>query len=159
MEPDSALIGVAEIAVAIAGFAGIAAALRHGAAHTWPRADRDRMVDLVTHSGIALFAALTPLVFGYQGGLDARLWAVSSFIWASCAAVGIALSMLRASRRRAMRSPITLIVPLLFLLVLLLQVYNVTTLREFWPYLTGLVANLAFAFFQFMALAIPRAAD
>jgi len=158
MEPDSALIGVSEIAVAIAGFSGIAAALRHGAAHTWPRADRDRFVDLLTHSGIALFASLIPLVFGYRGGIDATLWAISSFTWATCCAIGIGLSMWRARRGgRTPKGPGPLLVPGLFLLVLLLQVYNVVVIREFWPYLAGLVSNLAFAFAQFMALAIPRA--
>jgi hypothetical protein len=157
MEPDSALIGVSEIAVAIAGFSGIAAALRHGAAHTWPRADRDRFVDLLTHSGIALFASLIPLVFGYRGGIDATLWAISSFTWATCGAIGIGLSMWRAQRGGRAPSRQALVVLGLFLLVLLLQVYNVVVIREFWPYLAGLVSNLAFAFAQFMALAIPRA--
>jgi hypothetical protein len=156
MEPDSALIGVAEIAVAIAGFSGIAAALRHGAAHTWPRADRDRFVDLLTHSGIALFASLIPLVFGYRGGLDPDLWATSSFFWASCGAIGIGMSMRRSrGRGRALQAPANLVVTGMFFGVLLLQVYNVAVLRAFWPYLAGLIMNLSFAFMQFMALAIP----
>ncbi len=69
MEEDAALIAVAEIAVAIAGFSGIAAALRHRASDTWPVDDRDRFADLVTHSGIALFASLVPLTFAYRSGL------------------------------------------------------------------------------------------
>ncbi len=158
MEPDSTLIGVAEIAVALAGFSGIAAAVRHGTAKTWPRSDRDRFVDLVMHSGIALFASLLPLIFAHRGGIDAELWAVSSSTWAICAAIGIGLSMARSRSRGTLTSVPNLAVPFLFLLVLILQVYNVISLQEFWPYLTGLCANLAFAFAQFMALAMPHTA-
>jgi hypothetical protein len=160
MEPDAALIAVAEIAVAIAGFSGIAAALRHGAAHTWPRADRDKFVDLLTHSGIALFASLTPLVFAYRNGFDEGLWAISSFNWAICGAIGIGLSIVRSwGGSREPRGLVPRLTLLAFFLVFLLQVYNVVALREFWPYFAGLVANLAFAFVQFMSLAIPRAED
>ena len=157
MEPDSTLIGVAEIAVALAGFSGIAAAVRHGTAPTWPRVDRDRMVDLVTHSGIALFASLLPLIFGHRGGIDAELWAISSCAWAVCAAIGIGLGLNRSRRRGTLGSTPNRVIPFLFLLVLILQIYNAGVLQAFWPYLTALCANLAFAFVQFMALAMPHA--
>jgi len=158
VEETAALMVVAEIAVALAGFSGVAAALRHGASETWPDDDRDRFVDLVVHSGIALFASLVPLMFAHRAGVNSELWSSSSFIWAGCASVGIALAARRTllhqnQRGRGVRSVLTAIA---FLGTLVLQLYNGFVLQEFWPYLGGLIMNLGFAFIQFMALAIPR---
>ncbi len=159
MEEDAALIAVAEIAVAIAGFSGIAAALRHRASDTWPVDDRDRFADLVTHSGIALFASLVPLTFAYRSGIGPDLWWISSCSWAGFAAIGITRTIMRnRARGRSQKSFTRVLVPVAFAGVLALQIYNCLFLREFWPYLAGLVANLGFAFTQFMALAIPRSA-
>jgi len=157
MEEDGALIAVAEIAVAIAGFSGIAAALRHGTSRTWPVEDRDRFVDLVAHSGIALFASLVPLMFAYKSGISPDLWSISSFLWAGFATVGITLTMMRARvHGRSPKGFRGVLIPLIFTGILALQLYNGFLLQEFWPYLGGLVTNLGFAFTQFMALAIPR---
>jgi hypothetical protein len=156
VEETAALMVVAEIAVALAGFSGVAAALRHGASETWPDDDRDRFVDLVVHSGIALFASLVPLMFAHQGGVNSELWSSSSFIWAGCASVGIALSVRRMRLHKKGRDVRTVLTAIAFLGTLVLQLYNGFVLQEFWPYLGGLIMNLGFAFIQFMALAIPR---
>lgn len=160
MDEGDALIGVAEIAVAIAGFSGIAAAIRHRGAERWPLRDRDRFVDLVAHSGIALFASLLPLVFAHRFGPGPDLWSTSSLLWAAFASVGIGLGLAR-NRTRARRrwgGAWGVAVTLVFAALVVLQVYNGIRLREFWPYLAGLVANLGFAFVQFMWLAVPRPA-
>lgn len=160
MEQESALIAVAEIAVAIAGFSGIAAALRHGNATSWPARDRDQFIQLVSHSGIALFASLTPLIFAHRDGLGPELWTTSSFSWAAFGIAGIGLSLKRASWRDNGRFRVESLITLtLFGCVVLFQLYNGWVLKLFWPYLLGLVVNLAFAFTQFMALAIPKPAD
>lgn len=157
MEEDGALIAVAEVAVAIAGFSGIAAALRHGTADAWPIADRNRLIDLLAHSGIALFASLIPLVSAHRTALGPDLWSRSSLIWAVCATLGMSLSLLR-DRGRSLRDLPRVLTLLVFAAVTLLQLHNWLSLGEFWPYLAALVANLGFAFIQFMTLAIPKSA-
>lgn len=160
MEQESALIVVAEIAVAIAGFSGIAAALRHGNAPNWPAGDRERFIQLVSQSGIALFASLTPLIFAHKDGLGPELWSGSSFYWAGFGSIGIGLSLARGTSGGDLRQRVESVVILsLFACMVLFQLYNGLVLKSFWPYLTGLVINLAFAFYQFMALAIPKPAD
>ncbi len=53
MDEASALVGIAEIAVAIAGFSGVAPALGHRSDDQfWSPGQRARFVDLITHSGI-----------------------------------------------------------------------------------------------------------
>ena len=91
MDEASALIGIAEIAVAIAGFSGVATALGHRSdGQFWSHGQRARFIDLITHSGIALFASLIPLVLTFRHGISAEFWVRSSLFWAFFACIGIA---------------------------------------------------------------------
>jgi hypothetical protein len=162
MQEDSALIVVAEIAAALAGFSGVATALgERGHAHAWTRRERAQFVDLLTHSGIALFASLVPLIFLYRVGEGPKsgVWLDSSLIWAFFASLGVTSGLVRQTRSRAstrFEALIGISVLISFAGLLGLQIANAIWIRAFWPYLGALVGNLAFAFIQFMRLVIPR---
>jgi len=161
MDEASALIAVAEIAVAIAGFSGVAMALGpRSDAEFWSPSQRARFIDLITHSGIGLFASLLPLIMLHGFGEGTEIWTESSLIWAFCGCIGIASGILR--RRKlppvvGIERWIPLIVQTCFAALVLLQVYNALTAGAFWPYLAALVGNLGFAFVQFMRMVVPRA--
>lgn len=73
MGEEAALIVIAEISVALAGFSCIAAAFGRRREGTWSRSERMRLANLLNHSGIALFASLLPLIFGQQEGFTPDL--------------------------------------------------------------------------------------
>jgi hypothetical protein len=160
MDEEAALTAVAEIAVAVAGFSGVAMALgsrTHD--QSWSVGQRVLFVDLIMHSGIGLFASLIPIVMMHRLGSSPRIWVVASLIWAICACFGVGSGFLRG--RKLPKPPgleayVGPVVLTSFFALIVLQAYNVVVIRAFWPYLAALVGNLFFAFVQFMRLVVPR---
>ena len=171
MDESNALVLVAEVAVAIAGFSSIATALGARGSRALPgklgdaaevargHLRRDRFVYMLSQSGTALFASLVTLVFFYrlleQEKELSGLWAGASLIWAVSATVGTARGYVRGRAARSestldARVGLSIIVTCAFMIGL--QIYNIVWAQAFWPYLGGLVWNLAFAFIQFMRI-------
>lgn len=165
MNEAEALMLVAEVAVAVAGFSGIATAIdRRQGTEVWSEARRVRFSYMLTHSGIALFASLITLVFLYRAGGETgdtgRVWLGASLYWAVFACVGTGFGYWRGRSLPTLPGIEAFIAPsviVVFSLLIALQLYNVVFVREFWPYLAGLVGNLAFAFVQFMRIVLLRA--
>ena len=57
MTEESSLIVIAEVAAALAGFSGVAATFGRRQERPWSDEERERLANLLNHSGIALFAA------------------------------------------------------------------------------------------------------
>ena len=150
MDEASALVGIAEIAVAIAGFPGVATALGHRSdGQFWSPGQRARFVDLITHSGIALFASLIPLVLSFRSSVDGEFWVRSSLVWAFFGCIGTGIGVLRTLRQAApvgIEKYVVQFVLVSFAGLVVLQLYNGLVTQAFWPYLGGLVGNLGFAF-------------
>jgi len=159
MDEASALIAVAEIAVAIAGFSGVATAFgQRDDATFWTEGQRSRFFDMLVHSGIALFASLIPLVLMHRSGFGVG-WAISSISWAFFACIGIAFGFARGRRLPVPTGIERFVTPIVlgcFAGLVCLQVYNVLLPQTFWPYFAALVGNLGFAFIQFMRMIVPR---
>jgi hypothetical protein len=84
MQPSDALGLAAQIAVALAGFAGVVVAFRSGLVHEWKAIDKMRLRFLLNNS-------ITPLILCLLA-----LWLVSVdphqvWIWRACSALAIAL--------------------------------------------------------------------
>ena len=160
MDEASALIGIAEIAVAIAGFSGVATALGHRSdAQFWSPGQRSRFIDLILHCAIALFASLIPLVLSFRFGVDGEFWVRSSLIWAFFGCCGIGSALMRGRRLpgpRGIEKYVVRFVLLSFVGLVVLQLYNVLVAQAFWPFLAALVGNLGFAFIQFTRMIVPR---
>ena len=159
MEPSTALSASAQIAVAIAGFAGVVAVFRSGSVHDWGLVERFWLRLLLSNS-------ILPLAFSMIGLLSLAFTPVSPAIWRWCSAlatlfllpyatmilrtlIGFAPGQLEAAGGSKLTS-----YALFALLVIacLLQVYNLVTLAAFWPFFGVIVAMLLGAMYQFVRL-------
>jgi hypothetical protein len=156
MEGADALGLIAEIGIAIAGFAGVIAALRAPGGRIGAYAAM-RIGGLLGQSATLVLAALLPFVLHSAGLTSSTVWALSSSAMAIFILLIILVS-LRIFRRVAPaevedRSPgVRLIGPTMIAFMLaigLLQVANVMFIRQLWPMVTGLLGIMAVSLFMF----------
>jgi len=164
MEPTTALSVSAQIAVAIAGFAGVVAAFRNDSVHDWGQVEKFWLRLLLVNS-------ILPLAFSMVGLFLLSVTYDSPAIWRWCSGfatlflfpfaimilttvVGFAPGQLEAAggTRFTSYALITILTA-----VCLLQLYNLATLGAFWPFFGAIVALLLGAMYQFVRLVIsPR---
>lgn len=159
MDPNAALSTSAQIAVAIAGFAGVVVAVRDESVHSWGRIEQFWLRLLLVNS-------ILPLAFSMVGLLIISIKPVQPATWRWCSGfaalllVPYATMILRSLLRFAPgqlkaagggRFPSYALFTLLTA-VCLLQLYNATTLAAFWPYFVAIVAMLLGAMYQFVRL-------
>jgi hypothetical protein len=165
MEPGEALGIAAQIAVALAGFAGVVVVFRREAVHEWPSIDKLRLRLLLANS-------ILPLSLSMLGLLLLTIEPIPPGIWRWCSGIAFVLSLLfvttsakifgRLDVRHAKRERLTAILFYVFgavgTLVIVLQLYNTALLGAFWPFFTGIVFQLIAAVFQFarMILLLPE---
>lgn len=161
MEPSAALSTSAQIAVAIAGFAGVVAAFRNESMHDWGRIEKFWLRLLLVNS-------ILPLSFSMVGLLLLAVTPESPAIWQWCSGfaalvllpytvmiirnvVGFAPGQLEAAggTRFTSYTLCTLLVA-----VCLLQLLNVAALAVFWPFFGASVALLLGAMYQFVRLVL-----
>jgi len=165
MEPGEALGIAAQIAVALAGFAGVVVVFRREAVHEWSPADKLRLRLLLTNS-------ILPLSLSMMGLLLLTIKPMPPGIWRWCSAIAFVVSisfattMMKTFRslnvREVQRDRATRFVFYLFGAVgtatIVLQLYNTALLGVFWPFFTGIVYQLLTGVFQFarMILLLPE---
>ena len=153
MEGSDILQTLAEVAIALAGFTGIVAALRS-------RTDESLTGYVLVRFRILLFASLAAVTFALLPFLCHYLGASPSATWSTCSAavaafmVPIAIHDTRAFRTYSDVMPELdrRLAPLLALVGLALwtsQVANVFILHAFGPYLVAPMWFLGFSAFQF----------
>ncbi len=159
MDPNAALSTSAQIAVAIAGFAGVVVAVRNESVHNWGRVEKFWLRLLLVNS-------ILPLTFSMVGLLFLAIKPVSPATWRWCSgfaalflfpyATMIFINLLRfaSGQLKAAGGGRFTSYALFALLtaVCLLQLYNVTTLAAFWPYFGAIVSMLLGAMYQFVRL-------
>jgi hypothetical protein len=167
MEPSTSLIASAQIAVAIAGFAGVVAMFRSESVHTWGDVERFWLRLLLLNSILPLSFSLVGLFFIIVG-FD------PSTTWRSCS--GFAALLLLPYAFMIFRNLVRftpeqlkaagggkLISYMLFSLltvVSLLQLWNVAALSAFWPFFCAIVVLLMGAMYQFVRLVLaPKHPD
>jgi hypothetical protein len=143
MEPNEALGIAAQVAVTLAGFAGIVVIFLPESVHQWSRVDRFRLRLLLT---------LKP---------------APDSIWQWCSAfaavfqVPFAIACFRTPRRFSPDEfkgmPKIFFYPLFVIgsATLLLQFYNIAVLNRFWPFFAGIFVHLMAAMLQFVRLVLP----
>jgi len=156
MEPGEALSTAAQIAVALAGFAGVVVVFRRESVHDWTPIDKFRLRLLLINS-------ILPLALCVIGFLLLTITPVPTAIWRWCSALALVVlfpfvmttakrwrsldpELLR--RERAAGSPFHLFA-ILGIGVILLQLCNIAILNVFWPFFTGIVVQLLAAMVQF----------
>ena len=163
MEPGEALGIAAQIAVTLAGFAGVVVVFRRESIHEWSPADKLRLRLLLTNS-------ILPLVFCMTGILLLTIRPLPTGIWRWCSGFALVVSVLfaipmtkmfrRLDLRQIQTGRVTRLVFYLFgtlgIAANLLQLYNAAVLGAFWPFFCGIVVQLLTGTFQFARMILLR---
>jgi hypothetical protein len=160
MEPGEALSTAAQIAVALAGFAGVVVVFRRESVHDWSPIDKLRLRLLLMNS-------VLPLALCMLGLLSLTIKPPPVDIWKWCSGFAFVVFVLFAAtsmtifRRLDLRqlqsygratNVVLYLFGILGAAVMLLQLYNVIILGVFWLFFAGIVFQLTAAMFQFMRI-------
>lgn len=168
MEPGEALSTAAQIAVTLAGFAGVVVAFRSGPLHDWPAIDKYRLWLLLGNALAPLFACLF-------GMLLLTIKPTPLSIWHWCSGFWLLLIVpfgFLIRRRQSDLGPTAIkdmgayryllyTFAILGTAVGLLQVYNALILGVFWGFYAAIVFQLAIGTLQFarMILLPPHTSE
>jgi len=161
MDPSTALGTSAQIAVAIAGFAGVVAAFRNESVHNLAGIEKFWLRLLLINS-------ILPLAFSVVGLLFLAVTPEPPSTWRWCS--GIAAAFLLPYAAMIIRNLVefapgqleaaggarftSYVLFALLVTVCLLQLYNIATLAAFWPFFCAIVALLLGAMYQFVRLVL-----
>ena len=156
MEPGEALSTTAQIAVALAGFAGVVVVFRRESVHEWSSADKLRLRLLLANSILPLGLCMIGLLLLTIKPMPPGIWRWCSgfaFVVSLLFAITMTKTFRRLDLRQIQRERATRFVFYLFgifgIAANLLQLYNTAFLGAFWPFFTGIVFQLVTAVFQF----------
>jgi hypothetical protein len=163
MEPNEALGIVAQVAVALAGFAGVVVVFRPQSLHQWSAVDRFRLRLLLHNSVCPLASALFGMFLLIIK--PAPLW-----IWRECSLFGLlfqlpgAIVLFKGSRRLSpdhFKGPSRLLfysVGVVGTAAQVFQLINIAVLNVFWPFFLSILVHLIAAMLQFtrMVLLLPE---
>ena len=168
MEPGEALATAAQIAVALAGFAGVVVAFRSSSLHEWSLLDKYRL-------WLLLGSALVPFFSCLFGMLLLTIKATPFPIWRYCSGFSLLLICIFGflSRRRQSELGPTVIknmgayrylfymVGILGTAVVLSQFYNALVSGVFWLFYAAVIFPLAIGTLQFalMILLPPHTSE
>jgi hypothetical protein len=156
VEPREALSAAAQIAVALAGFAGVVVAFRSSSLHEWSPLDKHRLWLLMSSALIPLFSCLFGMLL-----LTIEPMPISIWRWCSGCSFLFAVAFVFLSRRRQPKvGPIPIkklgtyryflyFIASLSTVLSLLQAYNALILGVFWLFYAAVVFQLAMGVLQF----------
>jgi hypothetical protein len=163
MEPNEALGIAAQVAVTLAGFAGVVVVFRPQSVHEWSRLDRFRL-RLLLHNSVC------PLAYALFGMLLLTMKPTPEWIWRSCSLFGLLFQLpggivIGRSARKMSPKEFAAANRVLFYGIailgagtLFLQLVNIVWLNVFWPFFLSIVMHLMTGILQFtrMILLLPR---
>ena len=159
MEPGEALGLAAQVAVTLAGFAGVVVVFRPSSIHQWSSLDRFRLRLLLNNS-------IFPLAYSVFGIFLLTIKPPPETIWRWCSGVAVVCQVPFAiinftEARRLNAAEFKGVSKMLFfplfaigITTILLQVYNMAVLNWFWPFFAGIVVHLIAGMLQFMRLVL-----
>jgi hypothetical protein len=160
MQPSEALGIAAQVAVTLAGFAGVVVVFRPESTHRWSALDRFRLHLLLTNS-------IYPLAFSVFGMLLLTINPPPESIWRWCSGVALLVQIpgalvsykpVRSMKPAEFKGVNKVLFYPLFVagvLTMLLQFYNVAVLNLFWPFFASITVHLVAAMLQFMRFVLP----
>lgn len=151
MNIDIFLSSIVDIAIGIAGFAGIIAAIRNRGLSQWPVRQRILLQILFFASAMAIIFALLPSILTAVGLSPPLIWKIGScglLVWY----VGAVPYRLNQSRKLGVSSPMPRLLVVWVALSSLLQGYNLSTPGLAWPYLFGVFSLVVNGFSVFLLL-------
>jgi hypothetical protein len=156
MEPNEALTSAAQLAIALAGFAGVVVAFRSSSLHEWSALDRYRLWLLLSSAVVPLFSSLIGMLLLTMKPVPVSIWR-----WCSLSSFFFTVAFVVLSRRRQEQvGPelkkqigsyryIFYFIATVGTLLGLLQVYNAAFLGAFWLFYAGVVYQLGTGALQF----------
>ena len=157
LEYFESLIGIAQLAVALAGFSGVVVVFGSMKKGGWHPGDRLRLGFLIESSLTAAAFSLIALILLYWFNEDPNTsWIITSSLWSIFMVWSLYSSHARIQVNKQTHDDIdqfaNRLVTFIFSLLILLQIYNSLVIKEFWPLLAALVFNLTGATMQFVRL-------
>jgi hypothetical protein len=153
MNAASFLSSVIDIAIGVAGFAGIVAAVRQRRLDHWSREQVVLLQILFTATAASIVFGLLP-AFLLEAGLRERTaWQVASGALITWIVTAIGFRM-RQSRSLGVRMPIPRHVTVWGVVSVGLLIYNVAGDGKSWPYLFGIMGLLMNGFSVFLILVL-----
>ena len=163
MEPNEALGITAQVAVALAGFAGVVVVFRPQALHQWSAVDRFRL-RLLLHNSIC------PLAYALFGMFLLTIKPTPLWIWRECSLFALLFQLpgmiiaMRNSRTldaADFKGPSRMLFYSLGVLgtaTQVLQIINIIKLNLFWPFFLSIFVHLIAGMLQFtrMVLLLPE---
>jgi hypothetical protein len=163
MEPNEALGITAQVAVALAGFAGVVVVFRPQSLHQWSPVDRFRL-RLLLHNSIC------PLAYALFGMFLLTIKPTPLWIWRECSLFALLFQLpgmiiaMRNSRTldsADFKGPSRMLFCSLGLLgtaTQVLQIINIIKLNLFWPFFLSIFFHLIAGMLQFtrMVLLLPE---
>ena len=165
MEPGEGLGIAAQIAVALAGFAGVVVVFRRESVHEWSSADKLRLRLLLANSILPLGLCMIGLLLLTIKPMPPGIWRWCSgfaFVVSLLFAITMTKTFRRLDLRQIQRERAIRFVFYLFgifgIAANLFQLYNTAFPGVFWPFFTGIVFQVITALFQFarMVLLLPE---
>jgi hypothetical protein len=159
MEPGEALSTAAQVAVTLAGFAGIVVVFRPDSVHRWSAIDRFRLQLLLTNSALPLAEALFGML---MLSIDPPL----AGIWRWCSVFGFVAQLLAivGARNRTQQLPrgelagvhklLFYPIALLATAAMALQAINFSVWNRFWPFFALIFVHLVAALAQFVRMVL-----
>jgi hypothetical protein len=162
MQPSEALSVVAQVAVTLAGFAGIVVVFRPNAVHQWSALDKFRLRLLLANSALPLGSSLVAMLLLTIDPPPVAIWRwCSAFVFV----IDVAFFITSPNPRRLVPAaefqavskmtyyPVTVMV----LIALALQMMNVLKWNRFWPFFAVLFVHLIAAILQFVRMVLLSA--
>jgi hypothetical protein len=158
---ETVLNTLAEVAITLAGFSGVAVAFRLRGAHSWTPTELRVLWLLIGDSFLVLFFSLLPFPLAVANWSDDALWGVCNALLGSWFIVGNVLALRGERRDRVAQQLITVpvITPVLYAvsivavamsIALWLSAWDVLVTRGQAVYVLGLIVLLAFAAVEFL---------
>lgn len=159
MQPSEALSASAQVAVTLAGFAGVVVAFRSGSVHEWSKLDKFRLRILLMNSAV-------PFVLSILGITLASTSLDPVMVWRLCSLVAFVMIILIAPRSRSVagdftreefkasgaKRPIFYTASFMGIVATGLQLYNFIRLQTFWPFFVAIATFLTLGMAQFILL-------
>jgi hypothetical protein len=163
MEPGEALSIAAQIAVTLAGFAGVVVVFRRESVHEWSLTDKLRLRLLLANSILPLGLCMIGLLLLTIKPVPHGIWRWSSglaFVVSLLYAIAMTKMFRQLNLRRVQRALVTrfvfYLIGTLGIATLLLQLCNAVFVGVFWAFFTGIVFQLVMALFQFARMILLR---
>jgi hypothetical protein len=162
---DSAdMLGVAaQVAVTLAGFAGVVVVFGSGAVHEWSPVDRFRLRLMLSAASVSLAFCLAGLLLSAADLASATVWSASSAIIVVVVLPGFVANLKTFRKFSGGELAATAASKLTFysissagIGVFLLQIYNVLVLQAFWPFFAAIVLGILASTVQFARLILIR---